>query len=243
MIFSEHFYTKFHDTGASRVLRPSASLVYMQEVANLQFIRNGLSLDRTRDEEGLAFILSRIAIKFHKPLYAYEDIESQTWTCPSKGYAFNRSFRILKDGQSVAEAVSLWALIDLNTMQLQKTDRQFFDFGDEPLLQSDVPLRFRIPHPDQLECVAERKIVYSDIDYNMHMNNTHYPDLFCDYIPDMEHKWVTELSVSWIKEAHYGATVKIHTVEDEQFPGLYYFRLIGMGGETLVEARVKTETL
>lgn len=243
MIFSEGFFTKFHDTGASRVVRPSAMLVYMQEVANLQFIRNGLSLDRVRDDEGLAFILSRIAIKFHKPVYAYEDIESQTWTCPSKGYAFNRSFRVMRDGEPVAEAVSLWALIDLNTMRLERTDRQFFDFGDEPLLSVDVPLRFRIPEPERLECVAKRTIVYSDIDYNMHMNNTHYPDMFCDYIPQMEKRWVSELSVSWMKEAHYGDVIDVFVCEDNIEGGLYYFRLCAQDGHTLIEARVKTELL
>ena len=128
-------------------------------------------------------------------------------------------------------------------MTLERTDRQFFDFGDEPLLSVGVPLRFRIPDPQKLECVAERRIVYSDIDYNMHMNNTHYPDLFCDYIPQMERRWVTELSVSWMKEARYGDTVSVFICEDADENGLYYFRLCLAGGQTLIEARVKTELL
>ena len=244
MIYREHFTTKFHDTGANRFMRPSALMVYMQEVANLQFERLGPSLERVRDEEGLAFILSRMAIKIYEPLRAYQEIDSETWTCESKGYAFNRSFRIVREGKVVAEAISIWALLNLNTLKLERTDRLKFDFGDEPILTPDTPIRFRMPHADAFESVGMRKIVYSDIDYNMHMNNTHYADMLADYIPDVEKRIITDMSFSWMHEAHYGSTVEVRRCEDSDVKGLYYFRLCNSeNGQALVEARIATKLI
>ena len=61
MKFSLDYTTRWHDTDAERRLRPSTLLVYMQETSNRHVASTGMSLDRLRDEKGLAFILSKTA--------------------------------------------------------------------------------------------------------------------------------------------------------------------------------------
>ena len=102
MKYTEKMTVRWHDTDASRQVRPSEILVYMQETANRQIDNAGLSLDELRDTKKLAFILSKIKLVFHKHLFAYDKIDSRTWTCESKGYTFNRCFDIHKDGELVA---------------------------------------------------------------------------------------------------------------------------------------------
>ena len=69
MKFSIDYETRWHDTDASRFVRPSALLVYMQETSNRHVASIGMPLDELRDKKDLAFILSkiRIAIYFIKP--------------------------------------------------------------------------------------------------------------------------------------------------------------------------------
>ena len=112
MIYSDHYETRWHDTDANRLLRPSQLLVYMQETSNHHTASAGMNLDDLRDEKHLAFILSRLRLWIHRPLRAFEPIEVQTFTNPSRGLSSLRGFRILCGGEVVAEADSVWALIE-----------------------------------------------------------------------------------------------------------------------------------
>ena len=69
MKFSMSYQTTWHDTDLCRRVRPSQILVYMQETSNRHMASCGMTLDQLRDEKGLAFILSRISIAYHRPLY------------------------------------------------------------------------------------------------------------------------------------------------------------------------------
>jgi len=109
MKFSYRDTVKWHDTDANRCVRPSRILTYMQEAANLQMAANSRNLDKLRDEEGLAFLLSRISIRIWGDLHAYDPFDSETWICEGHGAATTRCFRILREGraQSADEALEV----------------------------------------------------------------------------------------------------------------------------------------
>ena len=235
MKFSIDYTTRWHDTDASRVVRPSALLVYMQETSNRHVAHSGKSLDELRDEKGLAFILSKIRIAFHRPLAAFEDIKVETFTCPSRGYASTRCFRVLSGEEVVAEADTLWALLDINDKALRKTEESGYLFDDEEPLSIDLPTRTRAPSSVELTEVGKRSILYSDIDYNMHMNNTRYPDMLCDYMPIDAVGRITGMTLSYLREASYGDTLTVLRGESD---GSYYFKTVNSVGETCLEAIV-----
>ena len=175
MKHSEYYKIKWHDTNANREVRPSKMLMYMQETANAHLLVNGLSLDGLRDEKGLAFILSRISMRFYHPLYTGDEIEVQTWICEGRGFSFDRCFVILRGGEVIAEAYSIWALLNLKEKRLMRTSEFSYGFPPDLPLESELITRVRMPSASSMESVGQRKIVYSDIDYNGHMNNTKYP--------------------------------------------------------------------
>ena len=208
MIYTEKYATHWHDTDANRVMRPSALLTYMQETANHQFERLATPLDTIRDRDGLAFILSRIAIEIDEPLHAYENIEVQTFTCPARGPIFPRGFLMLRDGEVVARATSQWALLRLADRSFARAGDIEMPFEDEQELTLTQPLRLRVPRELVFEQVGERRIVYSDLDYNLHMNNTKYPDMLCDFTPDILSRRVVGMSLSFLHEATFGHMLK-----------------------------------
>lgn len=235
MKYSIDYTTRWHDTDASRRVRPSALLVYMQETSNQHVAHSGMSLDDLRDQKGLAFILSKIRIAFHRPLAAFEDIRVETFTCPSKGYASLRGFRVFSGDEVVAEADTLWALVDINDKSLKKTEESGYLFEDEEPVSLDLPTRTRAPSSVELTEVGKRTILYSDIDYNMHMNNTRYPDMLCDYMPIEQVGRIKGMTLSYLREAAYGDTL---TVLRGEINGTYYFKTINSAGETCLEAVV-----
>ncbi len=250
MKFSNHIKVNWHDTDGFRCVRPSKIVEYMQETANFQCETSGLPLDALRDEKGLAFILGAMSIAIHKPLHAYENIEVRTWCKEAKSYIFQRFFEIVRDGEVIAEASSTWVLIDLNKKSMVRADHyDFFEgkfYYDEPVLQERLLKKPRIAKDAELLFVGERKIVYSDIDYNMHMNNTHYPDMICDFLSELsdENKpcRVKGISLSYIKESHLGATLSFERSEADS-DGNILVRTKNEQGEICLEAVVCLEDL
>ena len=210
MKFKHQYVIKWHDTDANREVRSSALVTYLQETANEHLIHIGISLDELRDRYGLAFILGSISVRVYEPLFSGDEIEVSTWTCGEKGFRHNRCFRVVKGEKTVAEATSVWALIDLRDGSLVKVeDMPYHIEPEDAITLPDLPLRLRMPKPEQMELLGTRRIVYSDIDYNGHMNNTRYPDMLCDFVPGICQKRACGMVVSYRKEAVFGHTLRV----------------------------------
>ena len=235
MKFVKEYTTRWHDTDATRIVRPTQLLVYMQETSNAHLDSTGHNLDRLRDEHSLAFLLSKTKIALYAPLYAHEEIRVETFTAESRAFGFNRYYRILRGDEVIAAADTTWALIDLNSRQLCKADAFDFGFEHEPALDTGLPPRFRVPHNDELELLGERRIVYSDLDYNMHMNNTRYADMLCDFMPLEDVPAIKGMSLSYLHEAAFGDVIKIYAKKSD---GRYSFRTVNQNGITCLEAEV-----
>ena len=208
MIYQENLVTRWHDTDATLAVRPSMALVYMQEMAFAHLDSVGRNLDRMRYDEGLAFLLTRLTLRFYQPLAPCESIVAQTWVCEGKGLNFPRCFRLSKaDGTVAAEGVSTWVLIDLNT-HLPVRARDFdYGFSPEEPLALTTPRRFTVP--DEMVEVGTRRIVYSEIEYKGHMNTTRYPDMVCDYLPEGVVPRMRVMHLEFAKEARFGATLRV----------------------------------
>ncbi|MBQ9781332.1 MAG: hypothetical protein IJW00_10385 [Clostridia bacterium] len=237
MYYSAKYITKWHDTDPTGVMRPSRILEYMQETANLQCREYGMDLNDLFYKEGLGFLLSRLQLRVNTPLHAYEEIEVRTWCPPSRALSFLRCFAILRGGEVVAEALSTWALMDVKNKTLVKVsdfDREF-PMGD-PIDEATLPKKVRISAAAEMETVGERHIVYSDLDFNFHMNNTKYPDMVCDFLPDMKGKYVSSLSLAYMNEAAYGNTLTVQRTQVGE--GEYLLRTVRGDSKVCLEAAI-----
>ncbi len=235
MKYTEKYKVKWHDTDAGRIVRPSELLVYMQETANLQFQTSGRDLDRERDSVGVGFILSKISIDIHKPLHAYENIEVETWTCEGRGFAFHRCFRVLRDNEVIADAFSVWALVNIKDGKLIRESEYDIGFEHDSALVTAAPTRIKMPPAAEFSSVGRRTIVYSDIDYNMHMNNTRYPNMLCDFMEPQDTDRITGISLSYLHEAALGEELEVLRA---RVGGNYFFRTVGKDGKVCLEAQV-----
>ena len=236
MKYTEKYKVRWHDTDASRKVRPSGVLVYMQETANRQFMSVGRDLDGERDKNGVGFILSKISLDFYKPIYSYEVIDVETFTCESRGFSFNRGFRILREGEEIARGASVWALIDVNEGKLIRVSDYSVGFENGPMPATESPLRIKMPPAESFAFVGKRRIVYSDIDYNMHMNNTHYPDMLCDFMELSDTERICGMSLSYLHEAAFGDELEVLCAKVD---GNYFFKTVGKEGKICLEAQVR----
>jgi acyl-ACP thioesterase len=111
------------------------------------------------------------------------------------------------DGTPVAQACSHWVLLDLKTHLPCRADAYRYNYEPEEPLDLVPPRRFVTP--DEMVCVGERKIVYSDLDYNGHMNNTRYPDMVCDFLPKGTVPTIRAMHFNYVKEGAADATLRV----------------------------------
>ena len=162
-----------HDVDYNGVARASSVLKYMQSAAQAQLTENGMSYNELYERKR-AFILSRMKLEIKKPLCSDTPVTAITFPCDSRGFSFLRCYALEQDGETVAKAASLWALIDTDTHGLVRVGD--FELGLPTLPPHDVILG-RMKLPSSLREVGEYTVHYGEIDRNRHMNNTRYPDI------------------------------------------------------------------
>jgi medium-chain acyl-[acyl-carrier-protein] hydrolase len=143
-----------------------------------------------------------------------------------------RCYKLKRGEETVARAVSLWALIDTDTHSLVRVND--FELGLDTFDPLDLPIgRFIIPI--SVKEVGKYPVHYGDVDQNRHMNNTRYPDMYANYLP-MENMRISEITLNYQNEAPSGdvLTVYMGAIGD-----VYYFRTVRSDGKINTEAEVK----
>lgn len=238
--FKVRFKVNSHDTDRLGNLRPSVALRYCHEAANLQFEASHPTLDELRYQEHKAFLLSRASLTMLRPLRAFEEIEVLTWSGGGRAASFYRSAEIVSGGETVAKLVSVWALMDLEKGKLCRVKDVSLGIASLEEFPLAIPTSFRIPEEAGLTLAGERVIRNSDIDLNMHMNNTNYPDMLADFIPDIQNKRVLSFDITYHKEARLSERLTVYHGECD---GLHYLRTLRSDGTVNAEARFVTEDL
>jgi len=239
MKWTEEYRINVHDTDLNGIVSTSGILRYMQDTANLQMAGQGPSYDELFSQ-GYSFVLSRLGISIYAPLHAHDRIISQSWAVASRGVTFNRCYRICRGDDIVAEAVSAWALLNVKEKKLCRVGEVPLNYCEDEPLELDLPTRFRIPSEVTMSLMGERTVLYADVDQNGHLNNTHYPDILCSYLPDMKHSRVISMVISFASEAPLGETEKIYCGE---YDGTYYVRSVRPSGAVNAEAEIMTESV
>ena len=237
MRWTQNYQIQYHDTDMNGTVTPSNVLKYMQETANRQMVAQGPSYDELIAAHK-SFVICRLRIDFLSSLHAYEHIEGQSWPYENKNASFYRQYAIVRNGETVAVADSIFALVDTTDGHLLRANEVSLNYSMDDPVPMLHPLRFRIPSGVQLNEVGTHAVLYRDCDCNIHMNNTKYPDILCGFIPDIAHKTVRSIGINFQYAAPYGEAITVLCGEQD---GTYYFRTLRADGKINVEAEILTE--
>lgn len=231
MKWTENIKVSAHDTDINQVVSASSLIRYMQDAANSQLHDLGPSNEELR-ANGRAFILSRIVCDFYEPAYNYDELTVQTWSRDARGYSMSRFHRIFRGSTLIAVAETTWALVDIQTKHPLRASEFKPNFEPDEKLELDFPARIHLPAADSFSKIFEYTVLYSDTDINQHMNNTKYPDLFCNAI-NMRGKRPSGISISFLSEAPIGEKLDVYFAEAD---GYLFFRSIREDGKINTEA-------
>ena len=69
----------------------------------------------------------------------------------------------------------------------------------------------------------------------MHMNNTKYPDMLCDFLPFEVTSKLRSMTLLFLKEAAFGDTIEVLGLRDGD---RFHFKTLNGKGEVCLEAEV-----
>ncbi len=220
-----------HDVDFNGVAKTSSIMKYIQSAAQSQLTEGGMSYDELKSSKR-AFILSRVKLEVLRPLVAYTPLTAVTYPCESRGYSFLRCYALESDGEIVARAISVWALIDTESHALVKVND--FDLGLPTLPKNDLILG-AMKLPSAMTDIGGYGVHYGDVDQNMHMNNTKYPDMYSNFLP-LKGKMIRSVTVNYSAEAMIGEKLRVQRGEAD---GYYFFRTVRSDGRINSEAQIE----
>ena len=233
MKWTELYTVDSHDVDFNGVARVSTLMHFMQECAGAHLTACGSSGKLLR-ESGRAFLLSRFGAIFYEAIPPFTRLSVETWACESRGYSFTRCFRVLLKDKVLAEATSVWALVDIESRRPIRVSDFETDLGNEEMLSLDLPARIVCPKTELMQQCDEHTVSYREIDENIHMNNTYYPDMLCDTL-DMRGKRIYRMSINFLNEAKHRNVLSIYTAEQN---GDTFFRSVRADGKVNIEAQL-----
>ena len=185
-------------------LKPSMLLLFAQTVAT----RHGELMDVGRDvllPRRMFWAIIRHRVQITRMPHHGETIRVETWPMPATRSSFPRSVIAYDErGNECFRAISLWVLMDMDKRSMILPGKSGVTLegsvrGNELALPGSLA-------PRHLQNSRERRVSYSDLDRNGHMNNTRYLDWIDDLFPSDFHRDHTlkEMTICYLAEAWEG---------------------------------------
>jgi len=199
-----------------KILKPYAFMAMAQDAANLNATELGFGYSHLL-RQNITWVLSRMKVEYVKPPVFQQNTVMETWQKGMKGPFSIRDFEVRDSSTSevLVRCTTSWLLIDLETRSLVRMDRLI-----GPQLEETAVMKDAIPEPagkirpfTDTRHSSSRTVLFSDIDYNLHVNNAKYMEWAVDAIGGdlvMNHD-IESYHITFNHEAHLGDTVDILT--------------------------------
>ncbi len=214
-IFKKQFTIEDIHTDSSLRLKCSTLLYFVQEAAGGHCNALQLSWERLA-EKNLFWAVIRNRTQITRLPMSGETITIETWPMPTTRVAYPRSVIAYDEkGQELFRSISLWVLMDTVSRAMILPGKSGVQVpglirGDE--LKAPGSL---VPKP--LANEAHRRVHYSHLDRNGHMNNTYYMDWVADLLDSAFHQSheAREFTLCYLSEALENQEILLQWEKDE----------------------------
>ena len=199
--------------------------------------RKGFGIDKL-NKENRSWVLSRMAIEIDDRPEQYSSYEIVTWVNEYNRMLSTRNFTLHDAaGREFGRAVTQWCIIDLGARKAIDLNTVIGTCADSIV---DAPSPTEKPRKVTgivPQHIAEHRVVYSDIDFNRHVNTMRYINMMFDMLPIEQLTAIrpVRLDIHFMHECRYGQTL---TVGYEQRDGLSLFE-VSNGEEAAVRAALE----
>ncbi len=189
--------------------------------------------------ENRSWVLSRMAIEVDRRPAQYADFSINTWVNENNRLVSTRNFEAFDgEGRVFCRSVSQWCLIDFVKrvpVNLTEIEEAYAPHVCDAPVPCDPPRKLR---PVELSETVVHKVVYSDIDFNRHVNTMRYIVMMLDMLPIelLAENRPLRLDIHFIHECCLGQTL---TVGYRQEENLSLFEIAADDGEVACRASIE----
>ncbi len=182
-------------------------------VAGVDAQHKGFGTD-VLNRDNYSWVLLRMAVEFDRRPEQYTDFRVTTWVSDYGRMMSTRNFTVEDaEGKVFGRVVTQWCMIDLSTRRpidlsmpaVAATYAQYLVDAPSP---TKAPQRLTAVSP---QTEVTHKVVYSDIDFNRHVNTLRYLDMMLDMLPieSFTEDRPLRLDVNFLHECRYGQTLVV----------------------------------
>lgn len=199
-------------------LKPYSFMTMAQEVANINATSFGCGYSQLL-EKNITWVLSRLNVEYLHPPRFLQDTTMETWQKGMKGPFSIRDYEVrdTASGELLVRATSSWLLIDLGNRSLVRMDRLIGEQLEATAVMKDAIQEpcGKIKAPENTVKSFSRPVRFSDIDYNLHVNNAKYMEWALDALaPELANAHdIASFRIIFNHEARLGDIVEFHTCE------------------------------
>lgn len=237
-LYEYHGLISVEDVDGNGICKASALLMHLQRTATEVSEAFGFDRDTLVEHYGAVWMLARLRYRLDRPLCWGDALTVRTWHRGVKGALLHRDYELEVNGQPVGEAIGGWVLV-------HEKSRMLLRLSGKPELEANYGgARCKITRLNKLRCpesmtaVERRRMRYSDMDINGHVNNTRYADFVCDALEmeklEQQGLALLELQLGYLAECLPGEELLLETGTDES--GSKFVRGLDKEGKSRFEA-------
>lgn len=199
-----------YDVGPGDTLKLGSALRLVQETSEQHLAVMHAGYETMRNAAGLVFFIISTRVKISRMPEHGERVVITTHPRGRAGAQFYRDFLFdTESGERVFEVMQTTVLADAETHKVQRPQAlKPFGFYPENIMKPEERMaRFSVP--DGMPVLGERRVFYSDLDANGHMNNTVYGDIVWDFLPEEMRKAGKKIQINYLAEAGEGDVLRL----------------------------------
>lgn len=166
-------------------VKPSYLMRYMQTAAGIDTEKLGAGYQFLREHD-MVFVITKLKLEMFANVKEGDEIRVKTWQKEIRGATFIRDFELKRGDEIIGYASTQWALMSFAERRPVRPSRMPVPSPSCPDIPSrDVELERHIEHPESAvkHGAFKRTVMLSDLDENLHLNNTNYADIMLDFLP------------------------------------------------------------
>lgn len=200
----------YHDCDKYGNVRIATILNILQDITQNHTCRLGYGKEYFIQKKG--WMVVRYSIKIDKYPKVEDKITVLTWISETTKISLTREFEIKNSyGKTLIKVTSKWVLVDLNT-------KRFLEVPKFSIKRKTVLKHFEQPKLQRKDVIRQFTVLFDNIDFNGHVNNSVYPVWASETIPApfRTNNIPERLSISFQKECLFGEDVTVATQLDGQ---------------------------
>jgi len=170
------FWVRSYEVGADGEVRPIAYLNYLEEMAVQG--SDVLGYDRAWYENNhRLWVIRKLVLRHFNPARAGDELALTTWISETRRVQAYREYDLRRaNGERILCARHTWVYLNADTLALERLPSDFSKITPpEGGLESiDLAVPGMMPITEAETFTAERRVVWSELDENAHVNNAVY---------------------------------------------------------------------